>query len=315
MKKHSLTLFFTLVFLSGNVWTQNLVPNGDFEIYSNCPSSFSQINFASGWVGVSGTPDYFNSCANVSSNMNVPDAGGCYQQDCCGGFGYVGIYTFTKFTTNWREDIQVKLIDTLISGHKYLARMFVNFRNCFNYSISTMGMLFTPTPINSGGTNFINVANPQVKSNIPLTDTLNWMLVQDTVYANGNELYLTIGNFSTDATSDTLNTHYNSSVESYYYIDGVSVIDVNTIGINELKSKNNNLSIYPNPASNSISLGGRDNSIFQNSSVTIQNKLGEIVLKIPFTDNISLSNLQEGCYFLQLTTKNGETFQSKFIKQ
>ena len=42
---------------------QNLVPNGDFEYYSNCPTNLSQTANCTGWAFfTNGTSDYFNSC-------------------------------------------------------------------------------------------------------------------------------------------------------------------------------------------------------------------------------------------------------------
>jgi len=242
-------LIFILCF-SLNTKAQNLVSNGYFEIYDTCPNYPGQISRAVGWLKSSLTPDYYNSCPNINSvnGINVPYTQFGYQQDCCGGEGYAGIYVFyTDTVSDGREYIYTKLIDTLKAGHKYLASIYVSQCNDYNYAIATMGMLFTDTitvlPWPKG---FIH-ANPQVKNTTLLADTVNWMLVQDTITATGNEVYLTIGNFNTNATSDTVRI-YNTFQQDYgyYYVDGVSVYDVATLGIEQNKNKVD-VSVYPNP--------------------------------------------------------------------
>src|ERR1700741_3727758 len=132
-----------------NAKAQNLVSNGDFEIYSQCPtarssSSTLQIDYAVGWHAAASTPDYYNICAGINTNVNVPYSNYGYQQDCCGGGGFAGGSLFSKYATNNddREYIYTKLIDTLKAGHKYLASMYVSKADGWDYAIATMGILF-----------------------------------------------------------------------------------------------------------------------------------------------------------------------------
>ena len=190
-----------------------------------------QITYATGWFVSGGSPDYWNACSNGMYNTMG------YQQDCCGGHAYAGEYEIASINTPGddigREYIGTKLTDTLEAGHKYLANMYVNRSNEWNYSIATMGILFTDTAIilPNPQKGALIQANPQIKNEIPLTDTANWVLVQDTFMAVGNETYLTIGNFNNTATSDTLMSPggfgtWGAFGSAYYYIDGVSVYDV-----------------------------------------------------------------------------------------
>src|SRR5688572_17362556 len=49
---------------------QNLVPNGSFETYTQCPNNSSQIYFATPWKGpTTNSSDYQNAC---SPGQNVP---------------------------------------------------------------------------------------------------------------------------------------------------------------------------------------------------------------------------------------------------
>ena len=210
---------------------QNLVPNGYFEIYDTCPDYPGQISRAVNWKVASLTPDYYNSCPNINSSngINVPYTLVGYQQDCCGGGGYGGIYVFNKyFPNNGKEYISTKLNDTLKTGAKYIVSMLVNLCNIYDYGIASIGMNFTNSFIQApASTGFINVPNPQIKNKTLLKDTLNWILVQDTIISIGNEVYLTVGNFSYDSLSDTVKVFdMPNQFYAYYYIDGVSVYEI-----------------------------------------------------------------------------------------
>lgn len=230
--KIKVSILFFILSLSTKIQAQNLVYNGDFEIRDTCPDNMGQITRAIGWMVAGGSPDYNNSCNNL--NFNVPYAHMGYQQDCCGGGGIAGEYMMVSINVLGddigREYMETKLIDTLVAGHKYIASIYVNRAN-FNYSLATIGMLFTDTSIvlpNPSQGNLI-YANPQIKNVAILTDTAQWVIVQDTFIAIGTEAYLTIGNFNTTATSDTLSepaSPWLGAGSAYYYIDGVSVYDV-----------------------------------------------------------------------------------------
>ncbi len=225
---------------------QNLVPNGNFEIYSQCPYNQGQISFATGWNTSSSTPDYFNSCATYTTGFSIPQNTLGYQKDCAGGNGYAGLFVFTKTSdpNGVREYIHTMLTDTLKQCHKYVASMYVNLSNKCSYAISSMGMYFSDTAIYSSnpvlGT-YINIPNPQVKNTTVLEDTLNWIMVRDTFIANGGEIFLTIGNFNPTSQSDTTFLYSNSlSPVSYYYIDSVTAFDLGCSleGVDEMKNKN-----------------------------------------------------------------------------
>src|SRR4030095_12505204 len=71
--------------------SQNLVPNHDFEIYTNCPTNFGQGGSlpCTPWQnGSLGTSDYFNECS--TGNVDVPN-NWFGHQDALSGVGYTGI--------------------------------------------------------------------------------------------------------------------------------------------------------------------------------------------------------------------------------
>ncbi|MEO8761334.1 MAG: T9SS type A sorting domain-containing protein [Bacteroidia bacterium] len=231
MKQNITILMFILCLSNYFTKAQNLVSNGYFEINDTCPNNQYQITYATGWLNAGGTPDYFNACATINSGFNVPNTVYEYQQDCCNGNGFSGIYTSSASGNNTdREYIQIKLSDSLITGHKYLSTMYVNRSRSEGWAIATMGMFFSDSVISvpSSLNNFINVPNPQIKNTTILKDTVNWIMVQDTFIAMANEKYLVIGNFSIDSLSDTLKIITNGAYyfQAYYYVDGASVYEI-----------------------------------------------------------------------------------------
>ncbi len=303
--------FLTLTLATG----QNLVTNGGFETYSLCPTTKStsgnlQIAYANGWHAAASTPDYYNACAGISTGVNEPYSNFGYQQDCCGGSGYAGGFMISRFATNNddREYIYTKLIDTLKAGHKYLASMYVSRADGWDYAVATIGMLFTDTVINLIYPQSFISAIPQIKNTTVLSDTLNWMLIQDTLTAIGNETYLTIGNFNTSATCDSVNVGGNGTHSSfgYYFIDGVSVIDIGTTSINQINSKSL-FQIYPNPTSDQSTLQF-DNTKAELCTLTLYNNCGQIVRTINNITSdqvvIQKNNLTSGLYYFVLRTSD-----------
>jgi hypothetical protein len=296
---------------------QNLVYNGDFEIYSQCPPgtslypSMMYLNYAAGWDVAAMTPDYYNVCS--PNDNNVPNSYQGYQQDCCGGAGYAGLYMFAYDTVEKdREYIYTKLLDTMKAGTKYLASMYVNRAN-FNYSVSSIGMLFTVNKIVlAWPQSYINAA-PQVVGTTVITDTLNWTVIQDTIVAAGGELYLTIGNFNTNATSDTLKSQgtWNYYGQAYYFVDHVSVTEINSVSINSYE-KNETLTIHPNPASDYFQV---TYSLKQNAVMTIYDLSGKLVGKHSLNASQTMAEikndkLQNGIYLYRIITDSGSQLKT-----
>src|SRR5947207_14609609 len=96
-KRGYILLIFYCVMIT-NLWAQvNLIPNGDFEYYSDCPgyeNELYNLNKAVPWFNPTlNTPDYFNACDSLIpsyASSGVPDnfEGSQYPHS---GFGYAGI--------------------------------------------------------------------------------------------------------------------------------------------------------------------------------------------------------------------------------
>lgn len=89
----------------------SLIPNPSFETMACCPSSYSQVNCASGWVqATSATSDYMNTCGFVFSAATA--AGLLPFPD---GNGIIG----TIFSPGWQEYVGSCLTAPMVAGTSY----------------------------------------------------------------------------------------------------------------------------------------------------------------------------------------------------
>jgi hypothetical protein len=78
-------------------------------------------------------------------------------------------------------------------------------------------------------------------------------------------------------------------------------------------SNTNNITIYPNPTSNVINLQLPQNISIGN--IQLYNALGSIVASYPIKEQIDVSNLRNGIYYLQLISKDQLYFQKVIIER
>ena len=109
-----------------------------------------------------------------------------------------------------------------------------------------------------------------------------------------------------DSNSGTLtNITYCTSTQNF--------CDLSYTAINENINKPKQILVYPNPTFNSLNIQS-DQIEFENSEIEIINYLGQTVLKLPYSNNISVSTLSSGYYTLKIVTRIGQ-FHSSFIKE
>lgn len=230
-------LYIILLLISvGSSKAQNLVYNGDFEIYDTCPTQYSsliirELEYATGWVmPTEGTSDYFNSCntnPNPYANVDVPNNFVGYQ-NAYNGDGYAGFYAYVNYI-NGAEYIQGTLNEPLKAGYSYTVSFYISHADSSEYSITEIGAYFSENAISRNDFAPFNVI-PQIQSPVGLflNNMIEWTKIEGTFVANGGEQYITIGNFKDSVYMDTMNTGIYSSTgqdAAYYYIDGVKTIE------------------------------------------------------------------------------------------
>jgi len=305
--KPFLYIILLLIISTKSSFAQNLVYNGDFEIYDTCPTNGStpgdlQIEHCTGWTAPTklGTSDYFNACS-INFINSVPQNFFGYQQPKNGN-GYCGFYAWVIHTdteNSYREYIQTELAQPLITGKKYQFSFFVSFSG-YNYAVEKIGALFSANNLNANTFSPI-VATPQVvNTNGIITDSVGWTKIEGEFIANGGEKFLTIGYFEDSlAVFDTLNTDpLFMSPESYYYVDGVELIEIE----NEI--------IIPNTFTPNRD-GHNDQFLlnFPYEKIEIFNRWGNKVFESVNNDSYwdgkttSGTDVSEGTYYYIITTK------------
>ncbi len=317
MKKLSicfLFLFVLLIFNKSNAQV-NLVANPSFEDTVRCPNNTASMLIPSAcknWYDPdSASSDYFNSC--TSNLVGVPTNFAGWQNPRTGA-AYSGFRVFPS-----GEYIQEKLDSVLYSNHTYCIEFYISLSNNANIATNNIGMYISdttpPTPIPPNP--FTN-CTPQINDTTIISDTLGWTKVSGKYIAHGGEKYITIGNFFSDAQTDTTwVAHQNGGNLGYYYIDDVSIVDCTPgLGINELTDINT-LTISPNPATNEIKITTNDN--LKLGEVKIYNSIGACVLLSPPLRGVKeglldISSLLQGLYFIEVITHKGIQ-RKKFVKQ
>lgn len=222
-------LYFIFLICSLPILGQNLVSNGSFEEYTDCPNlSLTQIMKATPWfsprLGYSQaavSTDFYQVCSDNMPYVNI-FSGDNYQWPRTGN-GYSGMAYRTPDGANYREYIEIKLNEELIAGEEYCVSFYVSLLIDCSYAIDNIGAYFTEDtlkindikphfgevynpngPLTTEEFLMLNPITPQVESpdGVFLGDTLNWMQVQGCFTAVGGEEYLTIGNFNDDNNTD-----------------------------------------------------------------------------------------------------------------
>lgn len=293
----------------------NLVLNPSFENFIVCPTNenggfyFINIHLPDWNDSIYGTPDYFNTCSPLDPSMpwltypvyGVPRNGGGFQEPKNGN-AYSGILTYYPPQPQSQEYLVSEFSSPLKIRTTYEISFYCNLANNALYSTSKLGILISDNlPLFSDNLQF---KVPQIindSENNPLTDTVGWTFVHDTFEALGGEKYLVIGNFNNAANSDTAINCIGSFCRpgAYYYIDDVSVIELDTsTGIKE--SSLMHFQIYPNPAQNSITINNK-----ASASVSIYSLSGVLLFTqaIKKEEPIDIGQLPNGVYFVAVENR------------
>lgn len=203
------------------VYTQNFVPNCSFEEFTFCPSIHGEIDKCEGWYSPGeGTSDYCNECGNIGVKVPLNNWG---VQDASEGVAYAHIIPYYPRAHKW-EYIQTKLACSLIQGETYNVSFKVSCSDASLYAIDAIGLHFSADTLHQTSANIISLpGGPHISANIILDDKYNWMEVSGQYTANGDEEYITIGNFTDNANVNVHIFSNNSQENGSYYIDEVSV--------------------------------------------------------------------------------------------
>lgn len=211
-----------------SLMAQNLVPNGSFEEYSFCPYSWSQFNDnIIDWTVLLNSPDYLNSCAtNPAVGVPLNNFGFQYPSN---GNAYAGLCTFKVNSPYFREYISAELSEPLVIGELVSLSMKVA---CGGFGASStmsagwtgkgIGLRLTTEPYDWQQGIYPNSSHLFMSD--VLLDTVNWVLLTNTIVCDSAYRYVTIGNFFDDemSTPQVLNTQPSADV-AYVFVDEICV--------------------------------------------------------------------------------------------
>lgn len=309
----------------------NLVPNGSFEHLINCPDYYGNLveGYVAEWSSPNdGSPDCYHVCG--SEDWQVPPQIVYGKEHPLHGEGFVAMYFFSFNQPEGREYIQTRLSEPLHAGVRYKVSFYVSLAELSRYALSSIGAYLSVDQIQGNEFDVLEV-EPQIQNpagNI-IADTSGWVLITDTfrTRAVGGEEWLTIGNFNYSAESDTFafqppNLDMGNFFHSYYYIDDVSVIALDSVPSSVAEIEELVFEVWPNPVKDALRFRVADVSEPQADAMTVRalDAMGRVVrnetLRTAQGNNtIDVSGLPRGIYILELTTDNGTRAVRKFVKE
>jgi hypothetical protein len=244
-----------VLLVCSSVYTEaqtNFVKNGDLELYSKCPDDWNEIYLAKFWRNATDSVmnkagmEYYNACGNTSldNGLHIPN-NLSYWQYPHSGQGMAGAHLYYDksggastpaypLPFNYRDCLQGHLYKPLIAGKSYCVSFWVNLTEASGYAHNKIGAYLDDGSINSIADTAgeeITTVTPQVYTNTILADTMNWVKIEGSFVANGNETYISIGNFFPNSSVSAIVTDYRFAFEnySYYLVDDISVVPVDAI--------------------------------------------------------------------------------------
>ncbi len=316
-----LAVFFT----ASTVTAQpNLVPNPSFENYDDCPFVGGRVWYAPPWVNVRNSCDYFHACGTNGFGVPLNAAG---SQQGRTGQAYIGLGTENETSADslLREFVGVSLITPLMPSTNYRVLFHVSMGDSVWYSGKNIGAYFSVgQPSDDFQTLLTKI--PQVSySGDFLTNKDGWTRIEGTFTAQGGENFLTIGNFDPDSLTETVFVEgggvpkpwapdYWKSV--YYFIDDVSVIDVDSLVGIEGPSIGE-MNIYPNPAQEYLIVETEQR---HSGTVRLLDMAGRQVAVPIYSQNtekwhVDIANIPPGIYLLEVHNKDGRKAVQKVVVQ
>ena len=238
INKYLLTLSFWLLALGFNNAQVNLVLNPSFEQLKSCPNNWFQADSLKdwGWLNQANSSnlckvDLYSICCTNPPYCSVPNNDLQYQYPRTGN-SYIEFITLNSIpptiNNNSRPYLKGQLNQTLQAGKIYCLTFYYNAANYIIYATNRFGAYVDNGTVANYNCCKDMPVTPQVQNNPStfMTDTMNWVKIQGSFIAIGNENTITLGNFVDSATVQFQLFNSNGSRGPYYAIDDVSLIPI-----------------------------------------------------------------------------------------
>ena len=272
----------------------NWIPNlASPDLFNICYPSFS--------CGAGTTPDY-------AIPYNIWGYQNAYQKDAYVGIAVFSFNSIYEFDINYREYIQVRLTKKLKSCTEYNLRFFVNLANISAYGSKNIMANVSVDSLQQPFSGMIELPNPTYSGpGYAVVDTIGWTELSHNFIADGEEEWLTIGNFAPPYDSLDLELINPGGYEAiYYYIDMVELCEV--------PKPPQSIPNIITPNGDGINDGFYVTGMFPNTGLTVYNRWGAEVYKAQEYHNNwqgetqtmgMASTLNDGVYYYVLESPCG----------
>lgn len=291
---------------------QESITNGSFEMQDSCPNFFGMIGNASPWFQpctMGSSTDLFSSCT-TNQSISTPSNFDGYQIPQH-GISYGGFQTYSSFTTDQREYIELELTSNLVPGNQYRFRCYFSLADEMMYAINRIGVVFSSDSIQTSSFSVIDsIPRIYLDTLVTISDTTNWILLDVLITADGSERFITIGNFYSDAATLVSVSNASGYGFSYYYIDSVSLTYYDDTGLPDNPTQSD--LIVPSL------LHSQDQFVVGNlpvqSTLNLYDSSGRIIYRNDnYQNELSASQLSSGMYLYEFILPDQSRKTGKLI--
>lgn len=304
-----------------------MIPNSDFEngtpfcgIMSG-PTDFN--NALDSWYTPSAaTGDVYytegidDDCYNFQPANNYPGPIGIKGSELPhSGNTFVGIRSYSLANFEQREYMQNVLTEPTVIGQTYILSCWISAADSVESFSNNQCFHLSTEPIMSTNDLVIELT-PTSYSEDVIDTTDGWILYTDTLVSEDEYIFITVGNFFTDAET-TLAPNPNSNTQpgnygAYYFYDDIRLELHNDVSVNK-EVHPHEITLYPSPATDMIFLRGPE----QPFSYSISNMLGHAIHQgncESGTCEVSAVDLEPGVYVVHVMV-NDQLEMLRFVKR
>jgi len=249
----------------------NLVPNHDFQQIEKKVKEEGQINMATPWVSPTLAPADLYTKDTKNGNVGAPtNAYG--EEKPMSGDNYAGFMAYSYKNKEPRSYLQVQLKEKLEAGKKYCVTMNVSLADLSKYATSHIGMAITKNAISANNTDILKVEKQIISKKLKIYEQqFYWVPVCGVFIAEGDEEFLTIGNFTPDETLKLEKVKRPRGFskpqlyDAYYYVDNISVVETDKPrecdcdtdpAMKDIETVSRNFSSDDDPSANKVKIVG-----------------------------------------------------------
>jgi OOP family OmpA-OmpF porin len=226
----SMILSFTFCFAQ-----TNLVPNSTFEKVGKKIKTKGEITVAEPWTSPTLASADLYVPKTKNNSISIP-ANSYGEEKPMKGSGYAGIMAYSYKNKLPRTYLQVKLTEKLKAGSAYCIKYHVSMADISKYATNHLGVAITKEAVTANNSDILKFESFIESRKLSVYEKqFYWTPICGVFKAEGDEQFLTIGNFIEDEKLTTKKVKrprgFNTpqTYDAYYYVDNVSVIKLEDV--------------------------------------------------------------------------------------